>query len=404
MYRFRKDRISVLVVVDRRRRKNNGLYPVKVEVIYRRIQKYYPTGKDVSLEEWASMWRTKRLSEKCISIERSFHLVRSEVERLADKGNFCFSALDARLGRIVTTLNEALQKKMDRLLATGHINSYYRYRNTLRAVERYGGNHIDFNSVNVGWMNRCERFWAKEGKCATTINIYMKTLRCVMRDALDDGLMHEEQFPFKRNGYKIPASASRKLAMSKEDICKIKAWKGDEKTEYWRDMWLFSYLCNGINFRDMIFLKYGDVVDGEIRFARSKTINVLGRSKMICAPVTPIMEEILERIGNGLTGHQDHYLFKHATGNESPMEISMLTRKVIHKCNKALKKIADDLNLPPFSTYSARHSFATVLKRSGANISFISESLGHSSIAMTQNYLGRYDKDERLKYSEVLLD
>lgn len=74
MYRFRKDRISVLVVVDRRRRKNNGLYPVKVEVIYRRIQKYYPTGKDVSLEEWASM--------------------------------------------------EALQKKMDRLLATGHINSY----------------------------------------------------------------------------------------------------------------------------------------------------------------------------------------------------------------------------------------------------------------------------------------
>lgn len=124
MYRFRKDRISVLVVVDRRRRKNNGLYPVKVEVIYRRIQKYYPTGKDVSLEEWASMWRTKRLSEKCISIERSFHLVRSVVERLADKGNFCFSALDARLGRIVTTLNEALQKKMDRLLTTGHINSY----------------------------------------------------------------------------------------------------------------------------------------------------------------------------------------------------------------------------------------------------------------------------------------
>lgn len=63
------------------------------------------------------------------------------------------------------------------------------------------------------------------------------------------------------------------IAMCKEDICKIKAWKGDEKTEYWRDMWLFSYLCNGINFRDMIFLKYSDVVDAEAAVTVLSTAN-----------------------------------------------------------------------------------------------------------------------------------
>lgn len=52
MYRFRKDGISVIAVVDRRRMNNNGLYPVKIEVVYRRIQKYFLTGQDVSLQEF----------------------------------------------------------------------------------------------------------------------------------------------------------------------------------------------------------------------------------------------------------------------------------------------------------------------------------------------------------------
>lgn len=404
MYRFRKDNISVLAVVDRRRRKNNGLYPVKIEVVYRRIQKYYPTGKDVSLEEWDTMWKTRRLSDKCISIERSFHLVRTMVESLADKGEFCFATLDMRLGRVVLSVNDALQKKMDALLKQGRVNSYYRYRNTLRAVERYGGRHICFDAVNVGWMNRCEACWKREGKCSTTINIYMKTLRCVMKDAVEAGIMCEGQFPFKKNGYRIPPCAKRKMAMTKEQIASIKEWSGDEEVEYWRDLWMFSYMCNGINFRDMIFLKYKDIVDGEIRYVRSKTSRTLGRSRSICAPVTPLMAEILEKRGNGQAGPPDRYIFRHAKGGESPMEISMLTRKVIHQCNDAMKKIAYDLEIPSFSTYSARHSFATVLKKSGADISFISECLGHTSLSMTENYLAGYGREDRLRYSKVLLD
>ena len=78
MYRFKKDGISVLAVVDRRRRKNNGLYPVKIEVIYRRVQKYYPTGKDVTLKEWDGLWKSRRITKKCASIENSFHLSRTD--------------------------------------------------------------------------------------------------------------------------------------------------------------------------------------------------------------------------------------------------------------------------------------------------------------------------------------
>lgn len=57
MYKFNRDGVSVRSIVDKRRRKNNGLYPIKIEVIYKRRQKYYSTGQDTSPEEWEAMWR-----------------------------------------------------------------------------------------------------------------------------------------------------------------------------------------------------------------------------------------------------------------------------------------------------------------------------------------------------------
>ena len=108
MYRFRKDGISVLAIVDRRRRKINGLYPVKIEVVYRRVQKYFPTGQDVSLEEWDGFWKARRRPKKCASIENCFYVIRDAVEHLAEKGEFSFRRLEARLGRAGDTVNEAI--------------------------------------------------------------------------------------------------------------------------------------------------------------------------------------------------------------------------------------------------------------------------------------------------------
>ena len=52
-------------------------------------------------------------------------------------------------------------------------------------------------------------------------------------------------------------------------------------------------------------------------------------------------------------------------------------------------------------TYVARHSFASVLKKSGVNIALISEALGHSDLATTQIYLDSFDNkqvDEAMKH------
>lgn len=72
--------------------------------------------------------------------------------------------------------------------------------------------------------------------------------------------------------------------------------------------------------------------------------------------------------------------------------------------NKALKSIAGDLKIDKtLTTYTARHSFSTVLKRSGASIEFISESLGHSSVKTTLFYLDSFEDDRKKEYARTLM-
>ena len=67
-----------------------------------------------------------------------------------------------------------------------------------------------------------------------------------------------------------------------------------------------------------------------------------------------------------------------------------------------MKKIGEKLGISGISTYTARHSYATVLKRSGANIAYISESLGHADLKTTENYLASFEREEREKNAKML--
>jgi site-specific recombinase XerD len=84
------------------------------------------------------------------------------------------------------------------------------------------------------------------------------------------------------------------------------------------------------------------------------------------------------------------------------MEKKLTVQYLTKHCNKRLKRIGEAVGIEGISTYTARHSFATVLKRSGANIAYISESLGHSNLKTTENYLASFEKEERIKNAAFL--
>ena len=284
-----------------------------------------------------------------------------------------------------------------------YLNSHFTdgYRKRLKAIEDFAGKNIPFDYITVSWLNKFEKHLLGTGKNFTTVGMRCRAIRSIMNDALTLGIIKEKQYPFGHGKYEIPTGQGRKLALTLQQIKSLVTIDGSEATEHARDLWFFSYLCNGINFADMITLKHSNIQNGEIYFIRAKTTKTSKVKKEICAVITPEMQTIMDRWGNH-DKSSDSYIFDFLKGGETPVKIKNRIRDVISNCNRHLRKIGKTLNIEGLSTYTARHSYATVLKRSGANIAYISESLGHNDLKTTENYLASFERDERIKNASLL--
>ena len=89
---YSKDGITVAPIIDTSHPKKNGKCPVKIRVTYRRDRRYYPTGKDLTLDEWEGLTTTKVRALVAVrkDIESSYQIVRGVVEELARDGIFSF--------------------------------------------------------------------------------------------------------------------------------------------------------------------------------------------------------------------------------------------------------------------------------------------------------------------------
>lgn len=406
MFKYSRDGVSVLTILDARRAKKSGLFPIKVQVVFRRKQKYYSTGKELSKEDWRKLLKAKSmlLTEVRSDVESSFSIIKQQINELIQIGEFSFEVLSIRLGRHTKEMNlrNAFHLKMEELKENEQASTYLNYRSTLKSLECFGGVHIPLDRITVDWLKRCERFWISEGKSYASVSIYFRSLKCILNRAIQDGILKESSFPFGKNKYEIPEGAGRKLALTLPEIRSVICYQDEtEDLEEFRDLWFFSYLCNGINFMDLLFLQYSNVIDGEICFVRSKTSRTTKHYKEIRATLTPEMWNIIQKWGNPNISPQTP-IFKYAKGTENAFERIRLVRQIITKCNRRLKKIAQGTGLTQLTTYTARHSFATVLKRGGAKTSYISESLGHSNLAVTENYLACFEKEERIRNARLL--
>lgn len=401
---YSKDGVTVAAVIDTSHPKKNGLFPVRIRVTYRRRLCYYTTGKDLTAEEWEILPATKARALVAVrkDIESSYQIVRAAVEELAASGGFSLDALNNRLkGAASDTVNTMFRAKIEELKRAGRVGSMLVYDNVQKGLERFAGAHIRFEAVTVSWLGRYADFLRKEGKTQTTIAIHLRHLRAILNEAKRLGSIKDAQYPFGRDKYEIQAGEGRKLALTLEQIGQIANYEdGTEATAKYRDYWLFLYLCNGINVADFVKLRYRDIVDGEICFVRQKTERTTKTRKEIRVAVVPQMQAIIDRWGN--TPAPNNFIFPILDGSEDAVQSHAKTIAATGLINKRMRMIGEQLEIGNISTYTARHSFATVLKRAGANIAYISESLGHQDLKTTENYLASFEREEREKNAALL--
>ena len=332
---------------------------------------------------------------------------RSQIRRLKEEDKDCsLDALVAMVQKPIVrhSVGGYLDDYIDYLKAQGKLGSAITFQDLRQAMKHYSPSlDFPFSDITIPWLRGFEMSMRKRGNKENTLGVRFRLLRTLYNRAIDDNLVKRENYPFHKFKVSKFTEQTAKRALPKQAIQMIAALDLHEITHYHsphldlgRDLFLFSYYSCGINLVDMAKLRYNNIKDGRISYTRQKT------RKLISFPIQPQAMDIIEKYRADKWNGED-YIFpilnRHI--HKTQTQIHDRIKKVNKGINHALRLIGSHLNLPiDLTTYVARHTFATVLKRSGVSTAIISESLGHSSEHITQIYLDSFENsqiDEAMK-------
>lgn len=390
--------VTGVIFFDDRRAKKDGLFPVKFRITFRRDRKYVNTGFALSSFDWQRIFtaiKDKNLIGTRKKIQSQYKIIGDHIGEMVDKNKFSFGLLDKRLGRgDKNNVISAFEAQISELRSRGQVGTAITYKCAMNSLIKFNNDNqvLPFSRINKAWLQGYENSMIEVGNRYTTVSMYLRSLRAIFN-------ISETNHPFDK--YKIPKGSGRKMALSKKQINGVLMNHpviNGSTTDKMRDLWYFSYMTNGINVKDLVSLKWSDIVNNEIEFIRAKTVNTKDDKKPIKAPILVQMQNIINKWGC----RDNRYIFGYMQDGLNGDEIRTVCQNVTRLMNKHLKIIAKEAGLPHISTYSARHSYASNLLRGGASAEFISEQLGHSSITTTQAYLEGFDLETRRELNEIL--
>lgn len=338
-----------------------------------------------------------RLNELVLSYNKKIQRLKAlEIEVTLD------NLLETNGRKVNCTIGECLDQTITRLENLGKFGSASKHKSLRARLAQYHALNTRLEEVDLSFLRDFELYLRKVGNSNNSIATKFAIFKAAYNKALAEGLFVQKANPFAK--YKVGSlwTKTRKRAITKEDIQKLMALDIElsHKTEYRvfaRDMFLFSYFSAGINFTDIASLRYCDVTNGRISYSRNKT------QKLLSFRLTPNAMAIIDKYSR--PEHKpDDYIFPILNNrvHVTRQQIFNRTHKSLGKVNRELKVLGEMIGLQiPLTTYVARHTYATVLKRSGVNIAIISESLGHSDLSTTQIYLDSFENsqiDEAMKH------
>jgi len=340
----------------------------------------------------AYLVKTKKL------ITAGFKHITDTIEDIVVNDSFTFENLARRLKRGTgDSLFDAFDNRISDLEKKGKIGTSVWYKCARNSIKSYANKDLKFADITPTWLEKYQAHLLDEGKEYTTISINMRALRAILNEGKANGITTESQYPFavKNNGkYAIPEGAGRKIALNAAQFIDVINYPILPELEKWRDLWIFSFYCNGANISDILRFKYENIVDGNyIEWHRRKTTSRKKEKIKIKAVISPEMRTIIETYGNPDTSPHN-YIFNYLRPGLSPLQENLIIKNTIHNINRLMTSIGKALGISKLTTYAARHSWASISRREGVSLFGISKGMGHQSLATTQIYLDSLSDDE----------
>jgi len=392
-------------VVFRKDKKNkDGKHPLYLRVIKDRRIKYHYLGHDFYPNEMDKDMKrlkinhplSKEISIKIKDWETDAQKAILELER--EKRDYSAETIITKLKQneiTSITVGKFFDKTIERLVNEDRVGYSKVFKETKRELMNFR-KQIDFNfqDIDSKFLTKFDSFIIKKGCEKNTAFVYMRTFKTLVNYAKEEKLIPKDFGGFANFSFKqYRGIKTKKRAISKESINLIesKNLSDSPHLSYAVDIFLFSYYCRGMNFIDIAHLKWHDLDLDKfgIEYIRRKTKKEM-KFKILPPAFKIIKKYMPEEIQN-----TNSYVFpilneKHDT-QEKIYNRVFSVRKQINSNIKAVAKLLSIDN--HITTYVARHTFATVLKKSNLPIGVIQQTLGHESESTTQIYLDDLDDD-----------
>lgn len=398
---------SVRLMLNKGRRLNNGTYPLVFQVIHSRRKKLLYTGFRLKEEVFneaeekivdgtdATLTATDitKMNRELRKMKNMIHTRIRQLERTTEP--FTVEDVLAQFTRanvrqqfyILRYIDTQIERKK-KLKKEGTAAAYKSTRSSL--AKFLDGSDIRMLEIDLRFIRRYEDFLYNNGVAENTVSYYLRNLRALYNQAVVDGYHPHGEYPFVKAQTRPAKTVKR--ALSREDLQALANLKLEDAPElkFARDLYLFSFYAQGMAFVDIVLLKKSDIYNGVLTYSRHKS------KQFIRIAVTPQMQELMDKYET-----EGKYVFPIIRDNSSSEYTQY--RLALGRINRHLKRIAAMIDVKiPLTTYTARHTWATLARDCGAPVSVISAGLGHTSEEMTRIYLKEFDVSQLDKVNSIV--
>lgn len=231
---------------------------------------------------------------------------------------------------------------------------------------------VAVGSLTSDHIKAFEKWQLDRGRKLNYVRCNHRNLRAIINRINGKG---EELF---RN-VKTSNAQTEKRAVDAEIISKLEECQlpKDPRKDLAHNIFLFCFYAMGIPLIDAAHLKKSQYRDGQIVYYRHKT------HRQVKIRVAPKLKQIIDR----LSCNDSTYLLPILTSEDKDVAEQQYKR-FLQNYNRTLTMISKELGMESrLTSYTPRHTWASIAFENGISINVISQALGHANTKTTQNYI-----------------
>ena len=415
---------SINIILDTRRTNSKGNYPAKITISNNQTDSAISLNIDLPKKAWIKNGlerpvKTSHPGAKIINdqIQSLYIELRKKISDLELSGwtkNAKASDIKKRI------LNDRSAVKPAEVFFTDYANTFAEacksagtknnYLYTIKKLQAYAGKDcLAFEEVTHQFLRKFDDHLSGAGSGVNTRSIHFRNIRAVFNRAIDDEVISQELYPFRK--FKIKNADKEKVSLTAEQVKILynyefetirkpengnKLKRGQTKNipvsalTMARDFWMLSFFMCGINPVDLYHLKKPE--NGRISFVRAKIQHETNTPVRLL--IQPEAQEIIDRYAND---DESGYLLKF---------IDKYLSYDIFKSflGKKIREIAEITGFKGLTMYWARYSWATIADSIDIQEKIISKGLGHVDKSMAGKKYIAFDWTKVDKANRQVID